>query len=272
MLKVVLIVGVALILGGGLIYGAAYAIGERRNDANTGDFQQAFQQTANLLNLKVNVEIGRVNINRSSGSEITIDAKDIIEENFTSEIVNDTLEVSYRQRRSALGFISIPGITTGRRTPVININIPEGMIFENVDIDGGVGEYNIEYIHADSLVLSSGVGKINVSDSRIDRLRVDAGVGETNIRGDIGEMNISGGIGRITVTGSVARDIRVNGGVGEIRLDLAGDISNYNVSADSGIGAVRINGERADYFIRNTNAPYRLTASGGVGSITININ
>ena len=238
------------------------------NDSNTGEYQYTFERTADTLNLKVDVSIGRVNIRTTEASEIRIEAENINPDNFTSGVVNGTLEVIYRQR--GIGIIPISRLTN-RRPAVVDIYIPKGMIFETVDINGGVGEYNIEYINAGRLRLDSGVGRVSVNGSSIDKLKINAGVGEINISGDIGEMNIDGGVGRIRINGSIARGIKIDGGVGEIKLDLAGDINNYDVRADTGVGPIRINGERAGNF-RNSNAPYRLTVDGGVGSINININ
>jgi hypothetical protein len=271
MLKLVLIAGAALILSGGLVYGAAHAIGERRSDSRTTSLTHTFPSNRNISSLRIDGMVAKVNIKQNTENEIKIDAHDIIEEHFKYEIeANGTLRVSYSPNWKNFNFINIPGITKAHKTPVIDIYIPEGMVFENVNIDGGVGEYNIEYINAGNFKLDGGVGKITVRGSRIDKLKIDGGVGEYKITGDIGEMDISSGVGKVTVSGSVARDIKLNGGVGEIRLDLTGDINAYDVRANTGVGTIRINGEKADHY-RNSGAQYRLTADGGVGTININI-
>ena len=273
MLKAILVAGIALILVGGLFYGAAYAMGESRMDERVGEFHDSIDQLENIENIKIDVDVAKVNINRISGNEIVIDAQNIIVEDFewTETYGNKTLAISYKPRGRWFGFdfINIPGLTRNRN-PVINISIPEHMIFTNFDINGGVGEYTIEYVNTDSFRLNGGVGRVTVQESRIDKLRIDAGVGAVNVTGDIGEMNINAGVGAINVRGSAARDISIDGGVGSINIDVAGDINNYDVRVDAGVGAIRINGERGN-SMRNADAPYRLTASGGVGSITVNM-
>ena len=270
MIKIVLIAGAALILGGGLVYGAAYAIGERRADARAASVTHTFPANRNISSMRINGMVARVNVRQGEGNELRIEAQDIIEEHFKYELdAGGTLTLSYSSRLRGRSLISLPMIT--RRAPVIDIYIPQGMDFENFDIDGGVGDFNIEYVSASSFSLDSGVGRVAVRGSRVGRLKINAGVGEIDINGEIGELEVDGGVGRVTVSGSVARDISVSGGVGEIKLDLAGDINNYDVRAEGGIGAIRVNGERANNF-RNAGAPYNLTAHGGVGSISININ
>jgi len=270
MLKLVLIAGVALILGGGLFYGAAYAIGENRTDSKVTSLTHTFPSNRNIKSLKIEGMVAKVNIRQNSENEIKIDGQDILEEYFEYEIsTSGTLKLSYNPSWKGFGIINIPGMAS-RKTPVIDIYVPEGMIFENVDIDGGIGEYNIEYINADNLDIDGGIGKIIIKNSRIDKLKVDGGVGEYNINGDIGEMKINSGVGKVTVSGSIARDIEIDGGVGEVKLDLAGDINNYDVKANSGVGTVKINGEKAVNY-KNSGAPYSLRADGGVGSISINI-
>ena len=295
MLKLVLIAGVALILGGGLVYGAAYAMGEKLTDSRvTSLLTHTFPPNRKISSLKIDGMVAKVNIKINTENEIKIDAHDIIEDYFKYELGTDgTLRLSYSPNWKNLGFINIPGpgLITARKTTVIDIYVPEGMVFDRVDIDGGVGEHDIDYINAGELRLGGGIGKINIRDSRIDRLKIDGGVGEHIIHGDMGELSIDGGVGVIKVSGSVARDIKISGGVGEIKLDMAGDINNYDVRADNGVGTIRINGEKASAYRNyemadrgtttidgekadaygNAAAPYNLRVDGGVGSISINI-
>jgi hypothetical protein len=272
MFKIVLIAGVVLILCGGLVYGAAYAVGERRMDRRIGDYSATV--TSDILNFTIDVAAARVNINTHSANEINIEARDIIDDAFSYDVSGRTLTISYRPNWTnflGIGNISIPGITSNRQTPVINISIPENMTFDNFEIDGGIGDYNIEYVNATNFNINGGVGKTTVRNSTVDRLKIYGGVGEYDITGDIGEMDINGGVGKVSVSGSVARDIKINGGVGEVRLDVTGDISNYDVRSSSGVGTIRINGDNPRNFSRNSDAPYRLTVDGGVGSVNINI-
>lgn len=271
-LKVVLIVGIALILGGGLFYGAAYALGDKYGNKNIGDYSEIFNQTEDFLDFRLDASVAKVNIKVGAANEIKIDAQDIIVENLECGMKNNTFEVFYTTKWDWdwMNFSIFGMSVTENHSPVINIYIPQSMVFNNFSIDGGVGEYNIEWVSTDSFKVNGGVGKTVIKDSKIDKLKVDGGVGEYDITGGIGEMNVSVGVGLVKVSGSVARDIKIDGAVGEVRLDLAGNIDNYDIRVDGGVGTVKINGEQANNY-RNSSAPYTLDINGGVGNITIDI-
>ena len=55
-----------------------------------------------------------------------------------------------------------------------------------------------------------------------------------------------------------------------MKLDLKGDIDDYNIKADKGVGSIKINGSSASNTNKN-NAKYNLDINAGVGSININI-
>ncbi|MCL2099352.1 MAG: DUF4097 domain-containing protein [Oscillospiraceae bacterium] len=252
--KFVIITGIILILLGGLVYGAAYALGERHLSASSVSVDIQSFEKSEADNLKLDIGAARLNIKKTHENEFQIEAQYVLEGQFNAEISGGTLMVSYNPKLSSflsIGNISVLGITSANKTEaVITIYIPEGTVFKNAEINGGVGEYSIEYLNA-------------------EKLKFNGGIGEYNIHGDFGELDINAGIGIIKLTGSIERDISINGGVGEIKLDMAGDLNNYNVTVNGGIGGVTINGDTSR---SNPDAPYKLTVSGGVGSIDININ
>ena len=226
--------------------------------------------TDRIVNIKIGAGIAKFNVNKTQEKDIVINAQDVVIDDFKSEINGDTLTISYDPRNSRKGLFSLISLPRWQKTPLIDIDIPENMVFDKFKIDGGVGNYDIEYVNTNSLTMDGGVGKVTIRSSRIDNLKVDAGVGSIDINGDIGEMKLGVGVGSVNVRGSISRDIKVDGGVGGVILDLAGDINNYDVKAESGIGAVRINGEKGDIY-KNKGAPYKLRVDGGIGGINVNI-
>ena len=248
---------------------------EERSERNNEDNEeigtvQRVHPTDRIVNIKIGAGIAKFNVNKTQERDIIINARDVVIDDFKSEINGDTLTISYDPRNSRKGLFSLISLPRWQKTPVIDIDIPESMVFDKFKIDGGVGSYDIEYVNTNSLTMDGGVGKVTIRSSRIDNLKVDAGVGSIDINGDIGEMKLGVGVGSVSVRGSISRDIKVDGGVGGVILDLAGNINNYDVKAESGIGAVRINGEKGDTY-RNKGAPYKLRVDGGIGGINVNI-
>lgn len=275
--KSVILIATILILAGGVFCGAAYAFGEGYMSSKIESLSESFE-AASVNKFEINEHVANINItetNNDSGN-IIIEAENVIPEHFKCEVTNNVLKISYNPSVLKFGFISVPSFifdptAWNRKTPVINIYIPGGKMFDEINFKGGVGNINAEKLNAEVFIIGGGVGNYDINNLSTESLRIDGGVGETTISGIInGEAKIGGGVGNTRLSGQVYGDITVNGGVGNINLDLSGDVSDYNINADSGIGNVRINGAKASEY-RNSSGKYSIDLDGGVGNINIDI-
>lgn len=239
----------------------------------------------NIQNFKISDFAAKVNIMKSKSNEISIKAENIIESELKCSISADkTLVISYKPKW--FGFFSLPNFN---KTAVINIYIPEDKAFDNFDIRQGIGNIDAEYIKTNRFNIAGGVGNSTVTGDmeNIDirggvgivtvngtingDLRVDGGVGNINLDldGNTTDLKIAGGVGCVKVASVIAGNVKVNGGVGDVKLDLKGNIYDYNLNIKTGVGTVRINGEKASSYQKNTSAPYTLKVDGGVGNIDL---
>ncbi|MCL1859689.1 MAG: DUF4097 domain-containing protein [Oscillospiraceae bacterium] len=273
-MKKILIIGIILILIGGVFCGAAYAVGERYMDSQVVDVSAAYSSDkVNKINITENV--ANIKFLRSGGGDIIVKAENIAESEFKCLLTEDNiLQISYNPRSVKFGFINLPSFIFDwkNKSPVINIYIPEGKIFEEVKFNGGVGSINVEQINAKSLIIGGGVGEYNIKNMITENLRIDGGVGSVKIDGIInGDTKIDGGVGEVKITGQANGNIKLSTGVGSADLDLTGNVGDYNFKVNRGVGSIRLNGSKMPDSIQN-GGKYNIDINAGVGSINININ
>jgi len=272
-MKKMLVIGIIFILIGGVFCGAAYAFGERYISAELTDASVSFTaETITKINISEHVAEIKF-IKSGSTGDISVKAENILESEFKCELVNNTLKVSYNPSTIKLGFIVMPTsiFNWNNRSPVINIYIPEGRSFDEIYFGGGVGRVAAEEINAKSLVLAGGVGEYNINNMNAGNLEIDGGVGSVKLNGTVnGDTKIDGGVGEIKISGQLNGNIKLKTGVGSTKLDLTGNISDYNIKVDKGVGSIKLNGNKIEGTYQN-NGKYNFDIDAGVGSIDIYI-
>ena len=106
-------------------------------------------------------------------------------------------------------------------------------------------------IVSEELKINGGAGNININSGEIANVDLDLGVGNTKIKSDItGNSNI-------------------NTGVGELNLYLSLESDNYKINVNKGLGKITFNDDKIldDTIIGNGENYIKI--SGGVGNINI---
>ena len=117
--------------------------------------------------------------------------------------------------------------------PEVILYVPEEYVFEKVNI-------------------SVGAGAVEMEEARSEFISIECGAGLADCKNLVSE------------------NIELTNGVGKIQISVKGDVSDYYVSAENGIGSISINGEKYNKEDFDKNAPNKLTAENGVGEISIN--
>ncbi len=128
----------------------------------------------------------------------------------------------------------------------------EKLITNKLNIDLGAGKLNIDYLevasHAD---IDGGAGKITINDGKINNFDLDIGAGETNIKSALFGKS------------------EIDCGVGNLNLNLIGNLSNYKFDIEKGIGTIQVNENSiaGNGIVGEGNNEIEI--DGGVGSIKI---
>lgn len=131
-------------------------------------------------------------------------------------------------------------IRTKSNTAKLKLYVPRDQVLEEIDIDTGVGT-----------IAMTGDGDF----LKCEELKLECGVGKTSLRADIREKG------------------KLEGGVGEVSLTLAGKEEDFNYKVEYGVGDIAIDGEKhsglgGDYEVDN-DAAKDLKVECGVGSVEL---
>lgn len=177
-----------------------------------------------IKKLDIELGAGSLEIYYDDVDEIQIWQDEVV--GFKSEMDGDTLEIS--------GGTGV-GVNNGGGSIVLTI--PEGMKFEEVQLEVGAGEAWIDQL-------------------KVDYLNVEVGAGEANF----GYLD--------------AKTMDAEVGVGELSAQLAGSESDYNYKIESGIGEIEIGDNSYGGFARSQNitnpgAERSIDMECGIGSVSI---
>lgn len=151
--------------------------------------------------------------------------------------IPENLEFDKIKINTGAGKIDIEKITTNRLTLEIGAGetiIEKLKVTGKAEIDGGAGRVTISSGEINNLDLDMGVGSVELNAKLTGDSDIDAGIGELNL--DINaskedyKIKASKGIGNITIDGKGISDdttygegenyIRIDGGIGNIRIDF----------------------------------------------------
>lgn len=156
----------------------------------------------------------------------------------------------------------------------IFIYTQDALEFEKVDIDMGVGKFEIEGITTDKLDVDCGVGNLICKDVKANDVDIDGGVGSLKCE-DVSFQNLSleGGVGEIDISGKLRGKTQLSAGMGEVNVDIDGKRDDYNLKVETGLGAITIDGEKyKDTNITNNSQSNILDIEGGVGSVRVDFH
>ena len=272
-MKKMLVTALICIGVGIAVCGAAYAISGNQTNADLSDSVVYFP-AGDIDKISIKEHVASIKIFKSgdNSGDIMIKAENIVNGEFKASEKNGVLEISYNPNMTKIGILSMPRINFGiTKTPVINIYLPEGKLFDEINFNGGVGTISAEYLNAQSVYIDGGVGTVDVKNMTAENLKVDGGVGTIKINGTVnGSTRIDGGVGTVDITGELNGDVKLATGVGSASLNLTGDVNDYNVRANTGVGTIRLNGAKISDSGQN-GGKYSMNIDAGVGSININI-
>lgn len=229
----------------GILQGILLLIGIIGGDSGkTIDVNQSFE-AKQVRNIQVESSVGNIKIFETNEDEIRIEAKKVAE-SFTCKLgENDTIIIRNKNTRSFIfGWF--------KHTSSIDIYIPKGLKLDVVNLDLGVGDTRIEYLTASELTVDSGVGDIRITDCEIRSSEYDLGIGD------------------IKMEDCKMGNLEAENGIGDIKLGLIGDIDDYEIEIDNGIGDNEINDKSRKYY-KEGKPMYEISCDSGIGDVKIDI-
>lgn len=151
------------------------------------------------------------------------------------------------------------------------IYIPKDTEFEKVTIETGAGIVNIEEIKTKQLKLNLGAGETVIKNIISEDVNIDGGAGKFTIEnGTINNLDFDLGIGETTINAKITGNNKIDTGIGCLTLNIEGNIDDYKLKLEKGIGDIKLNGKQVSNNTTIGDGEHVIDIDGGIGEIVIN--
>lgn len=154
------------------------------------------------------------------------------------------------------------------------IYIPENKEFNEIEIDTGAGNIEIESLNTKDLSFSIGAGKVVINNLKVtNEAEIDGGAGKVDIlSGEICNLNLDMGIGEFNICTKLLENNDIEQGMGKLTIKLRDSQENYTIRTRKGMGSITIDGKEAQNNSIYGNGQNILNIEGGMGAIEITTN
>ena len=186
-------------------------------------------------------------------------------------VVSNLERLSLKQSGDSLVLVEMGLGNRNYNGAFLTVCIPEGTVFEKIDISTGAGRFTADVISAEKIDFELGAGEVNIGELNATReADIEGGAGQITIGGgSLNNLSIDMGVGQLDLTSKIIGEGELNLGVGEVKITLIGSREDYTLKLNRGIGNILLEGEvisDADLFGNGKNT---LEINGGIGSIEV---
>ena len=220
-----------------------------------------YEINESINKLKVDLEISEFEI--KSGENFKIEVTNV-SDSFRFSTNNNILEIKDEEIRKGWFNLDI-------KSPKIVLYVPQDTIFEDVNIETGVGKAKIGEIQTGIFTLDLGIGtffadKIIVTNSA----EINGGVGKTEIKyGEFNNLNLETGVGECIINTKLTGNTKLECGIGRLEINLLDEMDKYRISTETGIGVVTINNQKVSNESIQGTGDTKIKVNGGIGSVEI---
>lgn len=245
------------------IYGIGVIAGLTKDENNSkvlvGDKIETVFNDSEVKKLKIDIEYADLEILKGDNLRLETNSKNIICKQDGNKIEIEEKDINLFLKNDKKKLI---------------IYIPENIKFENVRIETGAGEIDIEKINTEEARLEIGAGKVTINNIEATKeARIEGGAGEVEIlSGQINDLNLDMGVGKFILNSKLTGDNKINAGIGNLEINLSDEKENYSIEANKGIGNIRLNGEQLSGNTKYGDGETKLAIDGGIGNIDITTN
>ena len=158
----------------------------------------------------------------------------------------------------------------------LRIDIPEDKQFDDISMDLGAGEIQVDDLRAIQMEINGGAGVFQAQSLRVsDLFDAELGVGDFYVKKAIlGDTQIKCGVGTMEIKNcKLNGDATVKGGVGDVTIGLDAQETDYNYDLKCGVGELSVFGTSYHSLGKNkqidNDADDTITLKCGVGSMCV---
>lgn len=244
------------------IFGISLGMEIFQNSNNEAMITKWEQEYSNMTSMDIDLSVCKLTIKK--GDTLKVEASEVSDK-FKCNTEGNKLKIEDKNLHR-----NFFNQTEDMKSEVI-IYVPENMNFDEVTIETGVNETNIEYLKADKVNLEMGVGRYQINSLSAKYVKIEAGAGEANINdSNIEELKLDGGIGRLSFTGKITKTADIECGVGRLEINLIGSSDDYKIKAETGLGNFKVDGQNVSDHQTIGNGDVNVKVDAGVGETVVN--
>lgn len=220
---------------------------------STKNFSKTYQ---NIQNLEVDLSTSNLTIKEGRSWEVKASK---VSKMFTVEKDNNTLKI---KEKTVWPFNHF-------KSGEVTVYIPKTEL-NKLDIEGGVGKIEIKNTISKDLNLQAGVGYLKIDNSIFYNTDIETGVGKAIVTSStLNNLEMEGGVGSIDIEANITGISKIECGVGEINISLLGKKEDYTITAEKGLGEIKIENQSQKNKIVYGTGKNNIKLEGGVGTIDL---
>lgn len=161
----------------------------------------------------------------------------------------------------------------------ISLVLPyNNLTLDTFTITMGYGEAVVSSIDCETFAFSIKAGEIKTDSITAQSMQFSIGAGEFtgNDLFTTENFSLDSGAGSVSLAGDLKGNVSIAGGVGETDITLYSNKNNYNISASTGLGDLKIDDNTVSaiggHYSENNNAVNTLNITCGIGEINVDFN
>ena len=241
---------------------------EKEHGKETVHTQKA-NQIASTNIQKIDLQIKTRNIVIKSGDIESISYEGILD---TDEIKVDQEKLKIEDHSKLLKNVN--------KNVTLEIIIPNRLIHE-IEVENKTGDVTLQGIETNELSLELGVGDIELEEVTIhSETEIKGGTGNIQVKDSTfySKFDIEEGAGDIAFIGELMGNVKINCGIGDVKLEVDNHRDNYHIVAEGGVNSLKIDGEKmggslaTQYNDNYKNNRFDMKLEVGVGDVQVNFN
>ena len=241
---------------------------EKEHGKETVHTQKA-NQIASTNIQKIDLQIKTRNIVIKSGDIESISYEGILD---TDEIKVDQEKLKIEDHSKLLKNVN--------KNVTLEIIIPNRLIHE-IEVENKTGDVTLQGIETNELSLELGVGDIELEEVTIhSETEIKGGTGDIQVKDSTfySKFDIEEGAGDIAFIGELMGNVKINCGIGDVKLEVDNHRDNYHIVAEGGVNSLKIDGEKmggslaTQYNDNYENNRFDMKLEVGVGDVQVNFN
>lgn len=215
----------------------------KENQLEEAEFSENYSDIQNL-----DISLAFTELILKEGDTFSVTGIGVNQDKLELENNNGTLKIEQKQHslwdKFSLNFddgIQI-GINESKKSQIV-VTIPKNTSLKQVILEVGAGTMNVSDLNCDTLDIEVGAGKGNVSNVSVaEQSDIEVGAGILSIsKFIVNKLELECGMGKIIMDGSIEKSCIADCGMGNIDMELNGNIEEYSYSVECGMGEVKVN-------------------------------